>query len=129
MIPPRAGGRLDGDGREYRVFATAPSMNGYTSTTASITLDSGLKTTRLDHAAEGVFLDIEVSAGAPQYRIAAGFGDSLCRSTAQIDWYFSHMLLGTEYATSASVLQAVPSADSGVHAPAEIAMPLRQPEL
>ncbi|MDO9417605.1 sn-glycerol-1-phosphate dehydrogenase [Pararhizobium sp.] len=94
-----------GDGRQYSVFGTAPSMNGYTSTTASITLDSGLKTTRPAHAAKGVFLDIEVSAGAPQYLIAAGFGDSLCRSTAQVDWYFSHMLLGTEYATSPYVLQ------------------------
>ncbi|OJF97406.1 sn-glycerol-1-phosphate dehydrogenase [Pararhizobium antarcticum] len=95
-----------GDGREYSVFGTAPSMNGYTSTTASITLDSGLKTTMSAHAAKGVFLDIEISAGAPQYLIAAGFGDSMCRSTAQVDWYFSHMLLGTNYATSPYVLQA-----------------------
>lgn len=95
-----------GDGREYSVFGTAPSMNGYTSTTASITLDSGMKTTKPAHAAKGVFLDIEVSARAPQYLIAAGFGDSLCRSTAQVDWYFSHRLLGTEYATSPYVLQA-----------------------
>jgi len=94
------------DGRSYSVFGTAPSMNGYTSTTASITLDSGLKTTKPAHAAKGVFLDVAVSAAAPQYLIAAGFGDSLCRSTAQVDWYFSHMLLGTEYATSPYVLQA-----------------------
>ena len=73
------------DGKDYSVFGTAPSMNGYTSTTASITLDNGLKTTLNAHAAKGVFLDIEVSANAPQYLIAAGFGDSLCRSTAQVD--------------------------------------------
>lgn len=93
------------DGRPYSVFGTAPSMNGYTSTTASITLNDGLKTTLPAHAAKGVFLDIEVSAAAPQYLIAAGFGDSLCRSTAQVDWYFSHVMLGTHYATSPYVLQ------------------------
>ena len=87
------------DGKDYSVFGTAPSMNGYTSTTASITLDNGLKTTLNAHAAKGVFLDIEISANAPQYLIAAGFGDSLCRSTAQVDWYFSHVMLRTAYAT------------------------------
>ncbi|MFB2551996.1 iron-containing alcohol dehydrogenase [Ensifer soli] len=100
-----------GDGRAYCVFGTAPSMNGYTSTTASITLDSGLKTTQPAHAAKGVFLDIAVSANAPQYLIAAGFGDSLCRPTAQVDWYFSHRLLGTRYATSPYVLQAEDEAE------------------
>ncbi|MGQ3214248.1 sn-glycerol-1-phosphate dehydrogenase [Shinella sp.] len=93
------------DGKEYSVFGTAPSMNGYTSTTASITLDNGLKTTLPAHAGKGVFLDIEVSANAPQYLIAAGFGDSLCRATAQVDWYFSHVMLKTAYATSPYVLQ------------------------
>lgn len=93
------------DGKEYSVFGTAPSMNGYTSITASITLDSGIKTTLMAHAARGVFLDIAVTADAPQYLIAAGFGDSLCRSTAQVDWYFSHVMLGTDYATSPYVLQ------------------------
>ena len=60
------------DGRPYSVFATAPSMNGYTSSTASITLESGLKTTQQAHAAEGVFIDIGVSSRAPQYLIGTG---------------------------------------------------------
>ena len=93
------------DGRAYSVFATAPSMNGYTSSTASITLDSGLKTTQKAHAAKGVFIDIGVSAAAPQYLIGAGMGDCLCRSTAQVDWYFSHIMFGTHYATAPYVLQ------------------------
>lgn len=99
------------DGRDYCVFATAPSMNGYTSSTASITLASGLKTTQTAHAAKGVFIDIGVSAAAPQYLIGAGLGDALCRPTAQVDWYFSHMMLGTRYATSPYLLQAVDEAE------------------
>lgn len=94
------------DGRSYSVFGTAPSMNGYTSTTASITLRSGLKTTQPAHAARGVFIDLAVNAAAPGYLIAAGLGDSLCRSTAQVDWYFSHRLLGTAYLRSPYALQS-----------------------
>lgn len=85
------------DGRRYCVFGTAASMDGYTSTTASMALDSGLKISLPAHAAAGVFIDLKVSAAAPGYLAAAGFGDSLCRSVAQIDWWMSHRLLGTFY--------------------------------
>jgi glycerol-1-phosphate dehydrogenase [NAD(P)+] len=85
------------DGRGYCVFGTAPSMNGYTSTTASITLPNGLKTSRPAHAPKGVFIDLAVNAAAPTYLIAAGFGDCLCRSVAQVDCWLSSRLLGTKY--------------------------------
>jgi glycerol-1-phosphate dehydrogenase [NAD(P)+] len=93
------------DGREYCVFGTAPSMNGYTSTTASITLRSGLKTTQTAHAAKGVFIDLAVNAAAPKYLIASGFGDAICRPTAQVDWYFSHRMFNTAYLTAPFALQ------------------------
>ena len=83
------------DGRPYCVFGTAPSMNGYTSTTASITLASGLKVSKPAQAPKGVFIDLKVNAAAPTYLIAAGLGDCLCRPTAQVDWLTSHRLLGT----------------------------------
>ncbi len=85
------------DGRPYAVFATAPSMNGYTSTTASITSAAGLKTSLPAHAPLGVFIDLAVNASAPAYLRASGLGDSLCRSTAQVDWWLSHRLFGTRY--------------------------------
>lgn len=85
------------DGRRYCVFGTAASMNGYTSTTASMTLDSGLKVSLPAHAPAGFFVDLAVSAAAPRRLAAAGFGDCLCRSVAQIDWWMSHRLLGTDY--------------------------------
>ena len=86
-----------GDGRPYCVFGTAASMNGYTSTTASMTLESGLKVSLPAHAPSGFFVDLAVSAAAPPHLAAAGFGDCLCRSVAQIDWWLSHRLLGTFY--------------------------------
>ncbi len=83
--------------KSYCVFATAASMNGYTSTTASMTLNSGLKVSLPAHAPKGFFVDLAVSAQAPGHLCAAGFGDCLCRSVAQIDWWMSHRLLGTDY--------------------------------
>jgi glycerol-1-phosphate dehydrogenase [NAD(P)+] len=85
------------NGRSYCVFGTAGSMNGYTSSTASITLDSGLKVSLPAQTPAGFFVDLEVCAAAPAYLNAAGFGDCLCRSVAQIDWWMSHRLLGTMY--------------------------------
>ena len=85
------------DGRRYAVFATAASMNGYTSTTASMTLDSGLKVSLPAQAPAGFFVDMAVSAAAPSHLAASGFADCVARSVAQVDWWMSHRLLGTMY--------------------------------
>jgi glycerol-1-phosphate dehydrogenase [NAD(P)+] len=83
-------------GRPFAVFATAPSMNGYTSVNAAITID-GHKRSLAAQAAAAVFLDLEVLAAAPVRLVRAGLGDSLCRSTAQADWLLAHLLLGRPY--------------------------------
>ena len=85
------------DGRKYATFGTAASMNGYAASTASVTLSSGYKTSLPAHAPRGIFLDLKVSASAPHWLSAAGLGDSLCRPTAQVDWWASHRLFGTFY--------------------------------
>jgi glycerol-1-phosphate dehydrogenase [NAD(P)+] len=84
------------DGKPYAVFATAPSMNGYTSLTASIS-QHGHKLTLPAHVPAGAFFDLAVLAAAPKRMIRAGLGDSVCRATAQTDWLLSHLLLGTPY--------------------------------
>ena len=83
--------------RSCCVFGTAASMDGYTSQTASMRLESGLKISIPAHAPRGVFLDLGVLAAAPPHMAAAGFGDCLCSSVARIDWWMSHRLLGTPY--------------------------------
>jgi glycerol-1-phosphate dehydrogenase [NAD(P)+] len=87
------------DGRKYAVFATAASMNGYAASTASVTLRNGYKTSLPAHAPRGIFIDLKVSADAPTWLSAAGLGDSLCRSTAQIDWWASPRLFDTFYSS------------------------------
>jgi len=84
------------DGKPYAVFGTAPSMNGFTSANAAITV-AGQKLSLPSHEPEGVFLDLTVLAGAPKRLIRAGLGDSLCRATAQADWLLAHELRGLPF--------------------------------
>ncbi len=85
-----------GAGKPYVVFGTAPSMNGYVSTTAAITVH-GHKKSLAARAPLGVFLDLGVLAASPPRMIRSGLGDSLCRSTAQADWLLAHLLLDQPY--------------------------------
>jgi glycerol-1-phosphate dehydrogenase [NAD(P)+] len=105
------------DAKPYCVFGTASSMNGYTSTTASITLASGFKVSFAAHAPRGVFIDLAVNAAAPVKLKAAGLGDSLCRPTAQVDWWLSHRLFGTPYSSLPFRLQADDEPSMIAHAP------------
>ncbi len=93
------------DGKRYAVFATAPSMNGFTSVNAAITVD-GHKKSLPAAAAAGVFVDLAVLAGAPVRLIRAGLGDSICRATAQTDWLLAHLLRDTPYRTAPFALLA-----------------------
>jgi glycerol-1-phosphate dehydrogenase [NAD(P)+] len=92
-------------GRPSMVFATAPSMNGYTTSTVSISR-AGYKHSLAASAPQGVFLDLAVLAAAPLRMIRAGLGDVLCRATAQVDWLLSHLLLDTTYAEDPFAIQA-----------------------
>ncbi len=87
------------DGRKFATFGTAASMNGYAASTASVTLANGYKTSLPAHAPRGIFLDLKVSADAPHWLSAAGLGDSLCRPTAQVEWWASHRLFDTFYSS------------------------------
>ena len=64
------------DGKPYAVFATAPSMNGYTSYNAAITMH-GHKLSLPAQAPRGAFFDLTVLAAAPKRVIRAGLVDSL----------------------------------------------------
>ena len=98
-------------------FATAPSMNGYTSVSASIT-DAGFKRSVRAAAPMGVFFDLRVLAAAPVRMIRAGLGDSACRSTAQADWLLAHALLGQPYREVPFALLARDEAELFPHADA-----------
>lgn len=84
------------DRKPYAVFATAPSMNGFVSLNAAITVH-GHKLSLPAQAPAGAFFDLGVLAAAPARLLRAGLGDSLCRTTAQADWLMAHLLFDTPY--------------------------------
>ncbi|MBI4921332.1 MAG: iron-containing alcohol dehydrogenase [Devosia nanyangense] len=84
------------DGKPYAVFATAPSMNGYTSYNAAITMH-GHKLSLPAQVPRGAFFDLSILAAAPVRLIRAGLGDNLCRTTAEADWLLAHELFGQTF--------------------------------
>lgn len=83
------------DKRQYSVFATSP-MNAFTTSTASVSF-GGFKKSITCHGANGVFFDLSVLAKCPPRLVSAAFADVICRTTAQVDWYLSHLLFDTPY--------------------------------
>ena len=90
--------------REYSVFATSP-MNAYTTPTASVSF-KGFKKSITCHSAKGVFFDPGVVSRCPKRLISAGFADVVCRTTSQVDWLLSHILIDTPYDETAYTLLA-----------------------
>lgn len=78
------------------VFATAPSMNGYTSVSASLAY-GGFKRSVRAITPTAAFFDLGVLAKAPLRLVRAGLGDSIARPTAQADWLLQHLILGRPY--------------------------------
>lgn len=76
---------------------SAASMNGYTSATASLIDAVGHKQSHTCKAPDYVWLDHTIYTRAPVSLTQAGLGDTLCRSTVQMDALLSHLLLGTWY--------------------------------
>lgn len=76
-------------GIPYVSIATAPSMNGYSSSTASL-IEKGYKHSFNATAPVAIYVDTYVLANAPTRMIAAGVGDTLCRSTVEADWRLAH---------------------------------------
>jgi glycerol-1-phosphate dehydrogenase [NAD(P)+] len=91
-------------GRRYAVFATAPSMNGYLTATASLARD-GIKVSLPARPPVAALFDLDVLRAAPVRLIRAGIGDSICRTTAQVDWLLGHYLRDTPYSEAPYLLQ------------------------
>lgn len=81
--------------RPYIVAATAPSMDGYASSGAAMTL-KGMKVTPQARTPRAIFCDIDILKAAPMPLIAAGLGDMLGKITSMADWRLSALLTGEE---------------------------------
>ncbi len=80
-------------GVPYYVVATAPSMDGYTSTGAAMIL-GGMKETVSAKVPEAIIADTKVLKDAPMEMIRAGYGDIVGKFSALNDWRLSHVVNG-----------------------------------
>lgn len=82
--------------KPYLAIATAASMNGYSSATASLE-EHQFKQSYPAIPARAVVADITVIMNAPKRLSRAGLADTLARSTVEADCLLSHHLFGTPY--------------------------------
>lgn len=92
-LAKHAGSKLK---RPVLSFATAASMNGYTSGITAIKI-RGLKRTVPCTPTLGVFADPEIVAAAPPRMAAAGVADYLSKCSAGADWRVANILRGEYY--------------------------------
>ncbi len=85
------------------VFATAPSMDGYTSGVTPL-IEGGAKVTRPAQVASDVLMDADVLAAAPSLMRGAGVGDVLAKHCALADWRISVSITGEGYNAEAAAL-------------------------
>jgi glycerol-1-phosphate dehydrogenase [NAD(P)+] len=93
--------------RPYLVFATAASMNGYTSAIVAL-LEDGLKTTRAATPPVAVFADPLVLAEAPAELTLAGLGDLISKPYCGCDWKIASLVRGEYHCDVPDQLLSVP---------------------
>ncbi len=82
--------------RPFISLPTAPSVDGFTSPSASLAVRK-IKTTVIAQPPMAVFADLATLVAAPQKMIAAGYGDILGKAIALADWQLGHMLWDEPY--------------------------------
>lgn len=80
----------------YCIIPSAASMNGYLSSSASITINNHKKTI-LAKPPIAAFCDLNILAKSPKRMTQAGIGDLMCFYSCWFDWLISHKLFGTKF--------------------------------
>jgi len=108
----------------FVTFATAASMNGYTSANVAATV-GGVKTLIRTAAPKAVFADPRIIRNAPFEMTAGGVGDVLAKNVSSADWRLNHLLFGDDY--DPGVVDLIADVEPRImNAPADVAR--RQPE-
>lgn len=80
----------------YIIVATAPSMDGYASSTSAVVMDGGKKSVMLT-VPYGIIGDTDLIKTAPDHMLAAGAGDILGKYVALRDWKLAQRETGEYY--------------------------------
>jgi len=82
--------------RPFISLPTAPSVDGFTSPSASLVLNR-IKKTVISQPPEAIFAHLPTLCAAPQTMIAAGYGDILGKAIALADWKLGSLLWDEPY--------------------------------
>ena len=80
----------------YICVATAPSMDGYASSTSSVIRDK-LKVSVNSKCPDVVIGDVDVLKNAPKIMLLAGLGDMLAKYVSVCEWRIGHIVTGEYY--------------------------------
>ncbi len=83
-------------GHTYIVCGTAPSMDGYASSTSSMDRD-GLKISLNSKGAWAIVGDLDILCEAPMHMLQAGVGDMVAKYISICEWKIAHLLIGEYY--------------------------------
>ena len=82
--------------KKYVIVATAPSMDGYASTSSSMCRE-GLKVTIASKSAEVIIGDTDILKTAPTKMMVSGLGDMLAKYVSICEWRISNLINGEYY--------------------------------
>ena len=80
----------------YIIVATAPSMDGFASSTSSVIRD-GLKVSVDSKCPDVVIGDLDILCKAPPFMAASGLGDMLAKYISICEWRIGHTVTGEYY--------------------------------
>ena len=89
--------------KEFAVFATAPSMDGFASDSAPITFNN-FKDSIQCHAPSVIIADTDILAKAPAALKSAGFGDVIAKYLALADWKIAALTAQERYCPNVAKL-------------------------
>ena len=90
-------------GAEYMIVATAPSMDGYASSSSSMTRN-GLKVSLPSKCARVIIGDTEILKNAPMDMLVSGLGDMLAKYISIAEWRIAHIVTGEYYCEEVAAL-------------------------
>ena len=82
--------------KKYVIVATAPSMDGYASSTSSVTRE-GLKISLNCKCADIIIGDTDILSNAPIKMMISGVGDMLAKYISICEWRISNLINGEYY--------------------------------
>ncbi len=89
--------------KDFCIFATAPSMDGFASDTAPI-IENSFKSSWQAKQPRIIIADTEILAAAPDELKSAGFGDMVAKYIGLVDWRIAQLLIGEYYCDRVAAL-------------------------